>query len=957
MTAVKRVFLAVCFAVLSYGSGSLAYTVAGDKEYKVATTPYYRFILQQSESQHLPQVIEFNRWLNLKYETLYGWTFDERANLVLLSDRNQVANGFATVIPNLLTVFYPSGFLLQDEFASSSWFETLLVHETAHLYQLNVKPLAPKALKKVVGNPFFVPLVVPIFIHPNTLLPLFLLEGNAVLQESSFQIGGRLQSGEAKAIAYAQILSEDLKSERLLNEHIDFPFTGKEKYILGGFFFQYLAETYGVDRVHLLFGQLAKSFIVPLFINDAFMATFQRGYNELFYDFVSHFKLRATGMKRSKAADLLTASFFNPLNQDDRSIFFHYQPDGRSMPFVVEVDRSTLKMKQTPQALLGGKVFRVDQDWATVASFQHRPTRIEYGLYDEAALLVEGSESQIVLDERQGQRVWAHPGQSFFRGQLYLNNQYFGATDSTAILSENGDVYQFLQDTSERVLLKNKSEIARFQGFYAKPLEVTKDGAFYFIASTEKGSSLYRFFNDRIQRAHPSDAIVDARHLKDDLFLIVEISHRAYHYKIDRLEPEEGVPFFDEKGVLSAAELLPRPPSSRLSQASTLIQQSPNNTPTLLNPKKTQQFEQTSQAADTNSQNGLSLQSDSTEIALDDYYYLASLLYSSAEISLSTAEGEGLLGSVDLLFNDPLQWNQLRLGYDRSTLDRNSYLASYINTRNRLAWGLSFFQTDNLIRVVNGQVLSRGQETVASGLLSLPLFVHGRWSSLLTTRAFWERDSLEFQPLNLRPQEALAADASLGLRYSLAFPLSFRAYREFAANLTYLVEDSEQRWTKTDEIFRAGWLLGGDLGSEFFARFSYDFARSRRNSIRLNSWERPFKIREDFFSIALGQDIRVDGLQTAEFELLKVLNHSFYFTRLPLSLRRWAPKVKARYFDIFRSYRGLQTQFLEYSLGSDFELVLAHRFAVQVGFDLFYFDDLKQAARPAGWRINLKSHF
>ena len=915
--------LVVALLIFSFKSQvGFAFLVPGDNEYRVLKTPQYRFVMQEDFEIHLPQILEFNQWINQKFEQQYGWTFDERAHLILLSERNQIANGFATVIPNLLTAFYPSGFLLQDEFASSSWFETLLIHETAHLYQLNVKPFFPEQAKKVVGNPIFVPIFVPIFIHPNIALPLILLEGNAVLQESSFQIGGRLHSGEAKAIAFAQILGEDLKSERLLNEHIDFPFTGKEKYILGGFFFQYLTDVYGADRVHLLFGELSKSFIVPLFINDAFLTSFGRSYNELFYDFVEHYRKKALGMKRSAAPDLFTALFFEPLNHDENSVFFHYQPDGRSMPEVVEIDRKTLEIKKTPQALLQGKVFKENDRWATTATFRHHPTLIEYGLYDEGAFLMEGTSSKIVLDQRNNQRVWAHPVESFFRGQLCLDSEPIGPSDSTAILSETGDVFRFLQEGAERILTKNGEEVARFAGFYSKPLEVTPAGHFYFISSTEKGSSLFMLADDQIYRLHPSDAIVDARWLSDDRALIVEISHQSYQYKIDRLSPIQEQPFFEPvQGEL--------PPASWLAA-----------------PKTEASLPETN---------------DSQQSPLGTYYSLPSLLFSAADITWGLSDEQetgGLLGSINLTFVDPLQWNTLQIGYDRSTFQRDTYFASYLNTRSRLQWGFGYLQSDQIVRLRSGPVIARGDERVAFGLLSYPLFIHGRWSSQWTTRFFWEQDTLNSDLIDRRLQdEAKVLTNSWRLRYSLAWPLSFRPYREFDFRLTHSIEDSERRWVKSDEIIRANWSLGGDLGRETFIRLRHDYARSQQDSIRLSAWERPLMIREDFFSLALDKEFRIDGLQTLDLELLKVLNHSIYFSRLPLSVRRWAPKIRARYFDIFNQGDNLPSQFMEYAIGSDIELVFAHRFPIQLGFDWFFFDDFKKPAEMAGWRMLLKSNF
>src|SRR5690606_37319030 len=103
----------------------LAEVVPGDKSYKTFEESNYQYIYSKDHEAFMPEVMYWNEWYKKEYQKSYAWEFDQEAALILTSGQNQIANGFATVIPHLKTVFYPSGVLLRDEFAVSSWFKVL----------------------------------------------------------------------------------------------------------------------------------------------------------------------------------------------------------------------------------------------------------------------------------------------------------------------------------------------------------------------------------------------------------------------------------------------------------------------------------------------------------------------------------------------------------------------------------------------------------------------------------------------------------------------------------------------------------------------------------------------------------------------------------------------------------------------------------------------------------------
>ena len=134
----------------------------------------------------------------------------------LISDYNQIANGFSTQWPNNRQINYVGGTQLVDYFTTTSWLDTLLYHETAHNYQVNVKgSVVSRSLHSVFGNGTFI-VPIPLAV-PNAMENSFMLEGNAVLNESWHGNGGRLYSGRLKAQTLLQAKAGNIVASDVYN--------------------------------------------------------------------------------------------------------------------------------------------------------------------------------------------------------------------------------------------------------------------------------------------------------------------------------------------------------------------------------------------------------------------------------------------------------------------------------------------------------------------------------------------------------------------------------------------------------------------------------------------------------------------------------------------------------------------------------------------------------------------
>jgi hypothetical protein len=263
-------------------------SVSSNDDYKIIKNEKYNIIYTDDYIKEV-KFLQKNLDNFLAYnDKSFGFSFDEPLRLVLVSNNIQIPNAFSTQIPFNLGVYFNGGGGMNDYFSTKSWLETLLVHEMVHNYQINAKKSQiSKTLHKYLGNNYMPVMasVVPLFTLPNLLLPTAILEGNTVLNESVYGNGGRLYNGAHNAQKNSLIFQNKITPNTLINDHISYPYT-TEKYIVGGFYMDYLATRFGFDRVNRFFYNHSVHSINPLLLNRSFYENFGISYSQSVNEFV-----------------------------------------------------------------------------------------------------------------------------------------------------------------------------------------------------------------------------------------------------------------------------------------------------------------------------------------------------------------------------------------------------------------------------------------------------------------------------------------------------------------------------------------------------------------------------------------------------------------------------------------------------------------------------------------------
>jgi len=522
--------------------------VAHDEQYYTKDIKNTQLIYTKSNIPFAKQAAGKEGTLHKKYSDIFEWNLDEKLYVGLMSQKNQIANGYSTQYPLNRQINFIGGTSMIDYFASTSWLDTLLYHETTHNYQTNVKGSSvSRGLHTIFGNGFL--FAMPYFIIPNITCSSFMLEGNAVLNESWHGNGGRLWSGRFKAETMMQAKAGYITPERTYNETLYFPYH-ENMYVTGSFFQLYLAQKYGLSRTNHYFKEHSIYWYWPFFVNDAMYYTFSKDYEDLIKEFSQSMQNKAKYFHEAQGKKIVTSKFFYPLNRDNEFIYFLINSDGKNSQELVLFDKEIHDLNKTASDLLGGKVIKTNHKFYTQASHSLSAMSVMQGLYDNRAILKDGSAGKMVQGYlHDGRCVYFDVASSFDQAQLYVGDTLYAQVNSSVLIDKNDNIYYFVQKANHRILYKNRRALVGFEGYYGIVSDIDSEGNIYFIANSKLGSTLYKYTNGSIIRVLDADNIIDAKLVDDKRVLVAAIGSDNYYYSIETMKQKIEVPYFENMNL------------------------------------------------------------------------------------------------------------------------------------------------------------------------------------------------------------------------------------------------------------------------------------------------------------------------------------------------------------------------------------------------------------------------
>lgn len=817
--------------------------------------------------------------LQQEYEKFYDWKLDERLYVGLISDNNQIPNAFSTQFPNNRQINYIGGSEMVDYFCSTSWLDTLLYHETAHNYQMNMKgSIVSRSLHAVFGNGTFI-LPFPV-ITPNVMENPFMTEGNAVLNESWHANGGRLYSGRMKVETALQAKAGNITPAYAYNQRFGFPY-GEISYIQGGFFNLYMAKKYGLQEINSYFKYHSQDWWWPFFTNSSMESAVGSDFETNLQDFANEERVIASSIVKADGKRVAASQFFNPLGNSKDEVYFITNESGVRAPELVVINKQTQQLKKYRESWVGGKVIKKDGDYYTQGSQKISPTKIMQGLFSNAAIIKEGTESKMVQAYlTDGRAVYFDVASSYSQPQLYVGDTFYAQVNSSVIVDRDDNLYYFKQNGKRRTLYKNKEALYSYEGFYGLVCDVDSKGGIYFIANSKNGSTLYIYRDKHVLRASAADNIIDARVLIDDELLLAAMDEHEYYYVISALQEREGEPFdtklfFEDKSYYG------------------------------------QESRQQIDKLDTS----------------DAYYSFFDMHYSGANLYLGGSDN-GVVGSLSINFADPLTQNSANVFVSRDESNVTVAGVGYANAQYLLNYMITAYS-----------VIDKGGRTDVrdSGLFAnatLPFLERGYYYGAVGVNYFQDYDTASREPLS----------ATFTLYKEEQFGVSkYDNYLNYIQ--LYGVKERDDMMFGAEYLFKhdlpAEFYAG--IGAKYSSSNSNTALDDRgvkiSNIININDTD-PATLHMP----SLKNTIYMQNAGYMEADLVKVMNFSSYFFTFPFSLRREAIYAKYRYYNL-TDFTNKSYEINEVRIGLELEAVMLNSLVFPISFEYIFNDNSDLAQR------------
>ncbi len=812
----------------------LADVVPLDKAYFSKKVRNTELIYTEKNIPFATQVAKLEMALQPLYEETFGYVMDEPLHVGLISEYNQIANGFSTQYPNNRQINYIGGAMMVDYFSAVSWLDTLLYHETAHNYQMNVKDnVISSSLHHVIRNGAF---FIPWFTIPNIVESSFMAEGNAVMNESWHGNGGRLYSGRFKAATMMQAKAGYLTPERVYNDNHYFLYNS-HFYTLGGFYHYYLAEKYGIENVNAYWKSHSEDWYWPFFTNNAMQRAIGVDFETSFDAWRKVMEAEASNVIEPQGELIATTQFYSPINADSDEIYFMINESGRETPELLVYDKENGSVAKQSRSWIAGKVIKTGKDkYTTQASAYTSPWRIYQGLYNEDGFIVDQSESKVIEGYlSDGRPVYFDVPGSYDQPQLYTGNMFYAQSNSSVFIDEEDNLYYFVQNGKTRTLYKNGTAIFSLQGYYGYVSGVDSKGAIYFIANTPHGSGLFKYNNGQFKRTSHADTIFDARLIDDETAIVAAMGSDAYLYRKIALDEIDEAPF----------------------EVTLFVEDQPY-----------------CRAAEATDHHAEMPQIDTEE----PYYSLLAMNYSGTNIAMGNDSDAGFIFNAAVNFADPLMQNVFSLFALRNTDEYTLAGAGYTNTQYFLQYTVSGYGV--LDRPDSNETVDKDDERDFGLIVNaqIPFIRAGHYSAALTGSYYQDYESNSREPLSLSLDLMRAEQYGVSMYPDLLLSLVPYASRD-RGDMAYGGKAAYAQGLGRE------WYLA--LAGQYSKSDAQDFVDSRGIKLTKSAYEQYADSDPTTISMpSIKSTGYVKSTIKGSVSLKTVINLSSYFFTFPISLRR-----------------------------------------------------------------------
>jgi Tol biopolymer transport system component len=290
-------------------------------------TPHFSIQYHQGEEEIAKRVAMIAEDVHDRLVPRMKWDPKGRTHLVLV-DSVDSSNGLTTPFPyNLITLYITPpvgepgfGTLVYDE-----WMRLLITHEYTHILHLDMVYGGLGGVMQTLFGRFY---------FPNTLQPVWMIEGLAVYEETEQSNGGRNRSPGHEMVIRTAVLEDRFPRLSQATVFPDFWPTGQVPYLFGGAFNGYIAEKYGREKLaDIAVTYSGRGF--PFLVDSTGERVLKQEYGYLWDEWLNELRTRYAGVRDQVIAKGLTTSLALT-KRGFLNSFPAFSSDGAQIAYVVE---------------------------------------------------------------------------------------------------------------------------------------------------------------------------------------------------------------------------------------------------------------------------------------------------------------------------------------------------------------------------------------------------------------------------------------------------------------------------------------------------------------------------------------------------------------------------------------------------------------------------------------------
>ena len=326
MAASARVQIGVLFFFISVNflpdlAGATARSEAlPGYHWRTLETPHFSVHFHQEEELMARRVAELGEEIYTELTPFMKWTPRGKTQVVLVANRDDF-NAWSTTVPfREMKIFLVPPPATMDFDSSDDWLRLTLFHEYTHILHLDTVDGIPKYLRYFFGS----------IVSYGFFSPTWYLEGLATYGETRFTGEGRIGAPLTEMVLRCATLDLKIPTfDKLGGESPDWPW-GQTPYLFGGAFVDYLARTYGEDKLAQFNHAYSRG--MPYGLNSTAIEIFQKEFTLLWNEWRQSLQKKYEAQYQALAGEGITASepltFTGYVTMGPR-----FSPDGRWLAF------------------------------------------------------------------------------------------------------------------------------------------------------------------------------------------------------------------------------------------------------------------------------------------------------------------------------------------------------------------------------------------------------------------------------------------------------------------------------------------------------------------------------------------------------------------------------------------------------------------------------------------------